>query len=111
MARVGVLGAERLLVDRDGALVERLGLRVAAGVPVEQGQVVERGGEVWVLGAERLLADRDSALVERLGLRVAAGVLVEIGQVVEPGGEGGVLGAERFSPIAMARWKSGSACA
>ena len=26
MARVGVLGAERLLADRDGALVERLGL-------------------------------------------------------------------------------------
>ena len=63
-----MLGAERLLADRDGALEERLGLGVAAGGLVELGEVVEPAGEVGVLGAERLLADRDGALEERLGL-------------------------------------------
>ena len=70
-----MLGAECLLADGDGALIERLGLLVAAGVPVEIGQVVEGLGNVRVLGAECLLADGDGALIERLGLLVAAGAI------------------------------------
>ena len=56
MGDVGVLGAEGLLADGEGALVERLGLGVAAVCLVEHGQVVERVGDVGVLGAEGLLA-------------------------------------------------------
>ena len=51
-----MLGAERLLADRQRALVERLGLRVGAGGLVQRGEIVERGGGVGMLGAERLLA-------------------------------------------------------
>src|SRR4051794_21178176 len=82
--------------DREGTLEERLGLLVAAGGLVEQGQVVEVGGEGGVLGAERLLTDREGTLVERLGLLVAAGGPIEQGQVVEGLGNVRVLGAERL---------------
>ena len=51
---------EGLLDNRDGALEERLGLGVAAGVLVELGEVVEPDGEVGVLGAEGLLADGEA---------------------------------------------------
>ena len=67
-----MLGAEGLLVDGEGAAEERLGLRIAAGVLVEPGQVVEPCGDVGVLGAEGLLADGEGAPEERLGLRIAA---------------------------------------
>ncbi len=61
-ADIGVVGAERLLADREGALVERLGLGVAALGPVQLGQVVERRGDIGVVGAQRLFADREGAL-------------------------------------------------
>ena len=75
---IGVVGAQRLLVDRQRALIERLGLGVAALVLVQQGQVVERCSHIGVVGAERLLADRQRALEERLGLGVAALGLVQL---------------------------------
>ena len=78
------------------ALVERLGVGVAALGLVQRGQVVERGGDIGVIGAERLLADRESALVERLGVGVAALGLVQHGQIVEHGRDIGVIGAERL---------------
>ena len=52
---VGVLGAQRLLVDRERPLVQGLSLGVRAGGAVEEGEVVERGGGAGVLGAQRLL--------------------------------------------------------
>ena len=67
-----MVGAERLLADGQGALVERLGLGVVAHRLVQPRQVVEAGGGVGMLGAERLLADGQGAPVERLGLRVVA---------------------------------------
>ena len=72
-----MVGAQRLLPDRQRALVERLGLGVAALRVVEYGQVVEARGDVGVVGSQRLLPDRQRALVERLGLGVAALVLVK----------------------------------
>src|SRR5918994_445848 len=42
--QVRMIRRQALVQDRDGALVERLGLPVAAGGLVEQGQVVEVGG-------------------------------------------------------------------
>ena len=61
---IRVIGAERLLVYRKRALVQRLGLGVAALRAVEFGEVVERGAHRWVLGTQRLLADRERALEE-----------------------------------------------
>ena len=68
---IGVVCAERLLVDRQRALEEPLGVGVLA-LTVHDGQVVEGGGHVGVAGAERLLLDRQRALVEPLGVGVLA---------------------------------------
>ena len=58
-----MVGAERLLVDRERALVQRLGLGIAALVVVQLGEVVEVDADIRVVGAERLLVDRQRALV------------------------------------------------
>jgi hypothetical protein len=77
---------ERLLADCQCAFVERLGLGVAALLVVEQGQVVEAGGDSGMIGPQRLLVDCQRALVERLGLGVATLRAIELGQVVEADG-------------------------
>ena len=62
---VGMLGAERLLVDRQRALEERPRAgEVALGLK-QEGEVVEARRRLGMLGAERLLADRQRALEER----------------------------------------------
>jgi hypothetical protein len=62
---VGMLGAERLLVDRERPLVERPRAgEVALGLK-QLGEVVEARGGPGMLGAERLLADRQRPLEER----------------------------------------------
>ena len=60
------------LPDRQGALVERFRLAVAALGLVQQRQVVERCRARGMVGAERFLIDRQGALVERLRFAVAA---------------------------------------
>jgi hypothetical protein len=52
-----VVGSQRLFLDSECALEERLGLGVAALRAVVLGEVVEGLSDVGVLGAERLLAD------------------------------------------------------
>ena len=74
---VGVRRSQGLLHDRQRALVERLGLGVAALGFVERGQVVEARGHVGVRRSEGLLHDRQRALMKRLGLGVAALGFVE----------------------------------
>ena len=69
---IGVVGAERLLADREGALVERLGLGVAAFGDIQRSQVVERRSDIGVVGAQRLLADGERALSKRDRLSVLA---------------------------------------
>ena len=64
-------------MDGERALVQRLGLGVAAGDPVEPAQDVEGDGEVGMVGAEGFLADGERAPAERLGFGVAAGEQVE----------------------------------
>src|SRR5712671_1495981 len=54
---IGVDGAERLLANRQRALVERLRLGIVALGFVEHGQVVQAHGDIGVVGAERLLPD------------------------------------------------------
>ena len=57
-----MLGAERLLADRQRALEERPRAgEVALGLK-QEGEVVEARRGVGMLGAERLLADRQRAL-------------------------------------------------
>ena len=76
VGHIGVVCAERLLLDRQRALVERLGVGVLALVCVHDGQVVEGVGHIGVVCAERLLLDRQRALVEPLGVGVLALLLV-----------------------------------
>ena len=50
--------AQRLLADRQGAAVQRLGLGVPALGVVDGRQVVEAAGRVGVVRAQHLLVDR-----------------------------------------------------
>ena len=91
MSVVGVLLAQRFLVDLQRLAEQRLGLGVVALGLVQQGQVVQAGGVVGVLLAQRLLLDLQRLPVERLGLGVVALVVVQQCQVVQAGGVVGVL--------------------
>ena len=62
-----MLGAERLLADRQRPLVERPRAGEVALVLKQAGEVVEARGGRGMLGAERLLADRQRPLEERPG--------------------------------------------
>ena len=86
--------AERLLADRQRALVEPLGVGVLALRPVHVGQVVEGLRHIGMAGAERLLPDRQRTLVEPLGVGVLALRLVHERQVVEGGAVIGVVDAK-----------------
>ena len=66
-----MIGTEGFLRDGQRALVERLGLGVAALSLVEQSEVVQRPRDIGMIGTERLLVDRQRSLVERLGVGVA----------------------------------------
>ena len=96
---VGVLGAQRLLADRQRPLVQRLGLGVRPG---GDGRAKARlFSTVAVSGcsgpsAFSRIAKR--SMVQRLGLGVGTGGVVELGEVVEHGGGVGVLGAQRLLP-------------
>ncbi len=67
-----MLRPEGLLPDRQGALVERLGLGVLALVVVEQRVIVEAVGYIPMVRPEGLLPERQRPLVERLCLGVLA---------------------------------------
>ena len=88
--------AERLLLDRQRALVEALGVGVLALRQVHAGQGVEVLSHVGVVFAERLLADRQRALGEPFGVGVFGLMRVHEGQVVEGSGHIGVVFAERL---------------
>ena len=60
-----MLGAERLLVDRQRALIERPCPGQVALGPKQLGEVVDTRRRIGMFGAERLLADRQRALFER----------------------------------------------
>ena len=95
--------AERLLADRQRALVERLGVGVLALLLVHDGQVVEGRGHIGVVCAERLLVDRQRALVEPLGVGVFTLLRVHDGQVVKGVATSGWSVPSAFSRIASAR--------
>jgi hypothetical protein len=63
--RIWMLGAERLLADRQRALEERpRPHKVALGLE-QEGEAGEASRRIRMLGAERLLADRQRTLEER----------------------------------------------
>src|ERR1700683_3936644 len=86
--------SERLLVDREGTLEERLGVCIVALSPVQPGEVVEADGDGRMVRSERLLVDREGALVERLGVGIAALNTVQQGEVVETDGDGRMVRSE-----------------
>ena len=63
--RVGMLGAERLLADRQRALEERPRPRKVALGLKQAGEVAEAPRRIGMVGAERLLADGQRALEQR----------------------------------------------
>jgi hypothetical protein len=86
--------SERLLVDREGTLEERLGVCIVALSTVQPGEVVEADGDGRMVRSERLLVDREGALVERLGVGIAALNTVQQGEVVETDGDGRMVRSE-----------------
>ena len=65
-----MVGAERLLADRQRALEERPRPgEIALGLK-QEGEVVEAHRRIGMVGAERLLADRQRALEERPRLSI-----------------------------------------
>ena len=87
--------AERGLGDREGLLVERLRLGVAAHRLADTGEFVQRRGAGGMRLAERGLVDLEGLLVERLRLGVAAHRLADPGEFVQRRGVGGMRLAER----------------
>ena len=83
----------RLLIDGQGAAVDRFGLAVAALDPQYLGQVVETGGGVRMLSAQYFLFNRQGAAEERLGFPQPALGHQHPGQVAET-----ASGAEMFGP-------------
>src|SRR5262245_2559143 len=71
-----VLRSQRLLVDRERAPVERLGLGIATLILVHKRKVVETDGDRRMLRPQPLLVDRERALGERLGFGMAALIAV-----------------------------------
>ena len=93
-----MLRAEDLLADRQGALVERLGLVVGALVLVEHGQVVEAEWprrDARGRGPSRGSPGRAGRAARP---RRSGPGPVERGQVVEDRGHVGMLGAEDLLP-------------
>ncbi len=84
-------GARGLLLDGDGAPVQRLGIVVAAEALVDAGEVVQADGDVAVVSPERILADHQRALVERLRLGIAAEEIIGDAEVVQARGEADAL--------------------
>src|SRR5829696_7895743 len=67
-----MLGAERLLVDRQRALEERPRRRQVALSLQQEGEVVEAHRRLRMLGAERLLTDRQRVSKQRFGRRMGS---------------------------------------
>jgi hypothetical protein len=80
--RIGMVGAERLLADRQRPLEERPRRRKIALRLQQGGEVVEALRGIGMVGAERPLADRQGALEERPRRRKIALRSEQEGEVV-----------------------------
>ena len=92
-AIVGMIGPSRLLDDGQAALVERLGLGVAALRTVEEGEIVERDGNRGVIGPVEALGEREClqrdgySLVDLAGQAELIDLRVECAELVSRLGE------------------------
>src|SRR6202167_2506315 len=91
-----MVGAQRFLVDGEGALEERLGANILPSRLIQQREVVEWSGHSGMVGAQRFLVDGEGALVERLGANILPSRLIQQREVVEWSGHSGMVGAQRF---------------
>ncbi len=73
----GICGTQGRLLNRQGAPVERFGLRILLEHLVQQGHVAEQFGKAWVLRGKALLGERQRLSGRHHGLAVIAG-LVEL---------------------------------
>ena len=94
--RLGMIGAERLVVDLERFLVEwQRGGVVALRVLVAR----ERGEALGVFGmlrTEQAAADVERALVQRPGLCIGAAAVVEHGELLERARDVGIVGGRYF---------------
>ena len=77
-----MLRAQRFFNDRDRALVERLGVAVAALVTIKPREVAQRLANVRMVGTQRFFEDRDRTLGERFGAALAALVPIQPCEVI-----------------------------
>src|ERR1700738_2052715 len=78
-----MIAPERLLVNRQRTLVERLGVGVAALVVIEQRQIVQRRRDLGMIAPECLLVNGQRTLVQRLGVGVAGFAAIQLSQIVQ----------------------------
>ena len=93
-----MVGTHRLLQDGHAALVERLGLGVAALRQMEMGEIVERDGHRRVIGPVEALGERERLLCDGLSLAELAGLIELIDLGVESAQLVGRLGVSRLWP-------------
>src|ERR1700674_2147674 len=91
-----MLRAERLLADRQCAVVERPRSRKVALSLKQAGEVAEVRRRFGMLGAVHLLVDRQRAVVERSRPRKVTLVMKHAGEVVEDRCRIGMLKAKRL---------------
>jgi hypothetical protein len=65
-----VVQADRFFPDGDGALIERLSLRIAVLPVVQQPQTIETLGDVGMFGSKHFFTDRQGTLAKGLGLSI-----------------------------------------
>jgi hypothetical protein len=109
VGRIAMLGAERLLSDRQRAFKEWLRSPKVILSLKQEGEVAEALRRRAALGAERFFADRQRAFEKRPGGRKVASGLKKAGEVAEARRCIGVLRASTFSRIPSARSMSGRA--
>jgi len=90
-----VIGAECLLVDREGTFEKRLGLGKAPLCAIDLGEIVETTADLCMARTEYPFVERQCAIEERLGLGVAVLRSIEFSEIVEMNAHVRVLGAER----------------
>src|SRR5215471_12471731 len=100
----------RLFRDRERALVQRLGVGIAALVRIEAGEIIDRDAYIVMIGAERFLRDPDRAREKRRGVGVTALLAIKLAEVVECGGDAPVIGAERLFQNLQTAFVEGFCC-
>jgi len=83
---------ENLLSHRDSALIQGFCLGILPLISVNEGKVVEAGGNVEMLWAKGLFTNAEGALVQGLRLRIPTLGPVELGKIVQTGGDTRVIG-------------------